>query len=224
MLEANALTLAHAITRDFPTDSADDWWIASQHPSARVIDCVLSLRKDYKKVVLPRVKSFLASYPTTISCQDLATLITSFPSTQEFTSRALRLNAPALGDRLMSVTQYLIKSQQRFDYAAEEARLRAWATSASPRDFRKLNAKGFALAGFQYLRMLFGADTAKPDVHIIRYVADVLGHKVSDIDTLFILERAGEIAGRSIRRLDNVIWQRGANGSDTRDSCRPCHQ
>ena len=29
-----------------------------------------------------------------------------------------------------------------------------------------VGVRGFGLAGFQYMRMLFGAQTAKPDIHI----------------------------------------------------------
>jgi hypothetical protein len=64
------------------------------------------------------------------------------------------------------VIRYLLDVQADFKEQDEEARLHAWAEWARPGDYLALNVPGFGLAGFQYLRMLFNAQTAKPDVHI----------------------------------------------------------
>jgi hypothetical protein len=69
---------------------------------------------------------------------------------------------------------------------------------------------GFGLGGFQYLRMLFGAQTTKPDVHIIRFVSEAIGRKIADIKALYLLERAAKQAGLPIRELDITIWETGA--------------
>ena len=60
--------------------------------------------------------------------------------------------------------------------------------------------------------MLFGADTAKPDVHIIRFLSDTLNRGVSDIESLLLLEAASERVGISVRAVDSFIWKRGARG------------
>ena len=60
--------------------------------------------------------------------------------------------------------------------------------------------------------MLFGADTTKPDVHIIRFLSDILNRNVSDIEALLLLEAASERVGVSVRAVDNFIWKRGARG------------
>lgn len=222
MWETDAQALAAAIGRDFPSDgTANVWWIGDQAPALRIIDCVLSLRRKYESVVIPRVKGFLESFPEIRSCADLAGLITEHSTPHEFARDALRLDSAGLGKRVQLVTQYLIESQVRFAGDTEVMRLHAWATWTRPGDHLAVGVHGFGLAGFQYLRMLFGADTAKPDVHIMRYVSGVLGRKVSDIHTLYILERAGEITCRSIRQLDNLIWQRGRTARKAKP-VRPC--
>jgi len=66
---------------------------------------------------------------------------------------------------------------------------------------------GFGLAGFQYLRMLFGAQTAKPDIHIRRFVADAVRHRVSDAEALTLLEAAAREEGLRLADLDYSIWQ-----------------
>jgi hypothetical protein len=50
--------------------------------------------------------------------------------------------------------------------------------SVRPGDSYFLGIKGFKLSGFQYLRMLFGAQTTKPDVHIVKFISEIVGRKV----------------------------------------------
>ena len=78
-----------------------------------------------------------------------------------------------------------------------------------------LGINGFKLAGFQYLRMLFGAETVKPDVHIIRYVESVLGRPIAgspsrEVQAVYAMERAGELLEQSARALYVAIWNASA--------------
>jgi len=212
MWEREAAAVVEAITRDFPIDKDHGrvMWISGQSSAARVIDCVLSLNRNYAKVVVPRVQAFITRFPKTKSCVELAAMIVSCSSTQQFSKEMLRYNSPAFGDRLLAVPRYLIKYQQASAASAEERCLRCWATSSKPQDYLGLGIDGFGLAGFQYLRVLFGADTSKPDIYIIRYISKAVGRNVSAMNALMILERAGLMASRSVRRLDYLIWNAGA--------------
>jgi hypothetical protein len=158
------------------------------------------------------VKEYVDRFPTTRSCTDLIDLIGRYPSPEAFCREALRYNHDQVGQRILDVARYLVDAQGRFPEPTEAERLTAWAQWTRPGDYLELEINGFKLAGFQYLRMLFGAETTKPDVHIIGYVSKAIGRKVSDVHALYILERAAEISGRSIRALDNVIWELGARG------------
>jgi hypothetical protein len=93
---------------------------------------------------------------------------------------------------------------------SELERLERWALHAHPGDFRSLGIRGFGLAGFQYLRMLFGASTTKPDVHIRRYVAAAVGRPVSDVQALTLMEEAAARAGVPLRDADTTIWEHAA--------------
>lgn len=210
MWEDDARHVAEAMVRDLAGRPEPDWSSAARPPAARVIDCVLSLRRNYKSVVLPRVECFCREHPGVTSCADLVHAIGNAPSPRDYMRRVLRIDSPTKSKTLLGVAEYLVDIQQRFEGTTEEDRLRAWANWARPGDYLMLGVSGFGLAGFQYLRMLFGADTAKPDVHIIRYVSKVLGRQVSDIHALYILERAAVLAGQSLRRLDGLVWERGA--------------
>lgn len=88
-----------------------------------------------------------------------------------------------------------------------------WAREARPADCAALHMAGFGIAGFQYLRMLFGANTTKPDIHICRYVSNCIDCMVSDTEALQLLEQAALEAGVLLRDLDTTIWERSARGS-----------
>jgi hypothetical protein len=60
------------------------------------------------------------------------------------------------------------------------------------------------------MRMLFGANTVKPDIHIRRYVEACVGHSVSEIRALELLERAAEHLQIRAVDLDTTIWERAA--------------
>ena len=62
--------------------------------------------------------------------------------------------------------------------------------------------------------MLFGADTTKPDVHIIGFLSDILNRRVSAIEALRLLEAASKSLGLSVRDVDTYIWQIRARGEE----------
>ena len=113
---------------------------------------------------------------------------------------------------LQEVVKFVCQIVERIPTVPEKEFLKQWAIQARPEECYGLNIKHFKLAGFQYLRMLFGANTTKPDVHIIRFLSDTLNRKVSDIESLLLLEAASERVGVSVRAVDKYIWKRGARG------------
>lgn len=215
MIEADAHVLAERLKVDFPDPRPlqDPVWRAS--PAAKVIDCVLSLRKPYKAVVVPRVQSFVAAHPDITSLGSLLELIRGYPSPLEFHKAVLSMDSPGKAAAIVGVLEYLLDSIQRFEGDDEAARLHAWAAWCRPGDYLTLDVNGFKLAGFQYLRMLFGAETTKPDVHILKYAEQALGRAIQgrpsgEVQAVYAIERAGEILGTSVRRLDVAIWEKGS--------------
>jgi len=219
MIEADAQRLAEQLRRDFPTPRPfeEPAWRAS--PAAKVIDCVLSLRKSYERIVKPRVKAFNEAHPA-MSCMELRSLINGFDSPEAFHREALSMDSPGKAVALVGVLDYLIDIQSRFEGDTEDARLTRWAHWARPGDHLMLNIPSFKLAGFQYLRMLFGAQTSKPDVHIVAYIAEALGRTPAStaseqVQAVYAIERAGELLGVSIRSIDIAIWEHRTGGSVT---------
>ena len=94
----------------------------------------------------------------------------------------------------------------------EEDAIRQWALQAKPKEYRVWNITNFKLAGFQWLRMLFGADTAKPDTHILNFLADTLNEEFPQtsykkkLEAVELIEEASAHSEFSARDIDRIIW------------------
>jgi hypothetical protein len=191
--------------------SVDRAW--RREPSVRVIDCILSLRRNYDSFVVPRLDRFEQAHPNVRTISELQTLMSKYVSRDAFVTQVLNYRHAARAETLKGVVKWLASIAGYGLYAEQMSNLQRWAKEARPGDQAKLRIAGFGLAGFQYLRMLFGANTTKPDIHICRFVASVVGHALSDVEALQLLEHAAPEAGVILRDLDNTIWERSARGA-----------
>lgn len=191
--------------------STDRAW--SREPALRVIDCVLSLRRDYDAFVAPRLDNFERDHPDVRTIRELRDLIAQYPSADAFVTEVLKYRHADRATTLEAIVKWLSTVSGDGSPAEQLSKLRQWAADAHPGDHVAVRIRGFGLAGFRYLRMLFGANTTKPDVHICRFVASVVGHTVSDIEALQLLEHAAPEAGIILRDLDTTIWESSARGA-----------
>lgn len=122
----------------------------------------------------------------------------------------LNYNDSRRAGTLAGVLEYLLDAQVDHPGTTEEEKLQHWATWCRPGDYLTVGVPGFGLAGFQYLRMLFGAQTAKPDVHIVKFVSEVVGRELSPVQALNLLERAAKVANLPLREVDAEIWSERA--------------
>jgi hypothetical protein len=89
--------------------------------------------------------------------------------------------------------------------------------------FGSFNVKGIGLATFQYLRILCGSDTVKPDIHIRQAVSDGLNERVTnDKRVIALVEAAAFSLQISARILEYSIWLHYSEGAKTR--LRRCPQ
>lgn len=205
--------LTESLRRRFPSrppETAEGW---GGNNALNVLDCVLSLNRDYDKVVKPRVEEFARNRPDVQTVAELAQVISSYNSPADFTAAELRYKDVRRAKTLEGVVHYLLEIEHDFAGASEKERLRAWAEWARPGDYAFTGVRGFGLAGFQYLRLLFGANTAKPDKWIRKFVSDSIGRKVGSVEALYLLERAAKRANFRIRDIDRAIWNEAARGA-----------
>lgn len=184
-------------------------WGWPGNPALCVLDCVLSLNRNYDSFLLPRLRNFKEAHPEMVSLSDLQELISSYSAQGlgAFLEVELDYKYPDVEQRVVGVLTYLQGVANPED---EWSSLHEWAIESKPSDYLNLHIKGFGIAGFQYLRMLFGAQTVKPDVHILRFVSEVLNRNVTEIESVWLLEQAAQKAGMPIREADNEIWKQAA--------------
>ncbi len=200
--------LASAMERDLADRPEPVYEFAHAPPPAKVIDCVLSLNRRYESFVVPRVRAFLAAHPDITTCGQLLDRLTPDPAA--FLANACNVRDSVRAATLLGVTRFVIDAQKHLPHPTEAERLRAWAAAAAPGDYLAGGVRGFGLVGFQYLRMHFDADTTKPDVHIVGYVSDAVGRRVTELHAILLLEQAAKVSGQRVRRLDALIWERRA--------------
>jgi len=195
--------LADAIKRDLrrkPPIREDYGWPSE---ALRILDAVMSLNRRYDRFVLPRLREFSEQHPEIRSLDDLNKLL-RLAGPRSFLRTHMRYDDPGRARVLAGVVRRLLKER------AKHGSLPRWAELASPADSAAFGVRGFGLAGFQYLRMLFGVQTVKPDTYIKKYVLDVVGRKVSDMDCVLLIELAGLVLGWPVREIDGRIWTKGA--------------
>ena len=54
--------------------------------------------------------------------------------------------------------------------------------------------------------MLFGADTSKPDVHIMNFIHDTIDEELSEDDCILLIEGVASYLEVSERTVDAAIW------------------
>jgi hypothetical protein len=184
-----------------------------QNPALSVLDCVLSLRNKYDGFCLPRVQNFALKWPGVVQLSQLAEMMAEYEKPGAFFLAEFNYNYAGREHTLRGVVNVLSLTQAKNPGSSEWERLQSWALSAQPRDYLSFGVRGFGPAGFQYMRMLLGAQTTKPDVHIKRFVSQIVGRSVDELQALELLEKASLLANLPLREVDGEIWGAGARGS-----------
>lgn len=192
--------------------SADGSW--SRAPAVRVIDWVLSLNRNYDRFVVPRLDRFEQNFPEVRTVPELSAEIAAYPSANEFVIEALEYRHEERAITLARVASWLATVSGNGTRDAQVAELKNWARTSPYTGYRALGIRGFDLAGFQYLRMLFGANTTKPDIRICAWTAKAVGHPVSPIRALRFLEHAAPEANVCLRNVDTTIWEMSARNAN----------
>jgi len=192
--------------------SSDRTW--SREPAVRVLDCVLSLNRPHDALIVATLDRFAREHPGIRTVPDLQALMARYQSPSAFVTEVLNYR-PGYAGVLSAIVRWLATVSGGGSYAEQLSNLQRWAAKAAPSDHQKLLIKRFGLAGFQYLRMLFGANTTKAESHIRRFVTTCIGREVSAMEAVNLLEEAALETGISLRDLDTTIWESSARGNST---------
>ena len=185
--------------------------VLDQSPAVKVINSVLSLGMDYRKVVKPKLDAFQEKNPDVRQVTELAAFIEEdYQTPIDFLNKEFNYKHKPKSIRkanaINSVCEKLCGIINASLSVPEEDAIRQWALQAKPKGYRVWNIKEFGIAGFQWLRMLFGADTAKPDKHILNFLSDTLNEKVSPLESVELIEETSAHSEFSARDIDRIIW------------------
>ena len=133
----------------------------TREPALRVIDCVLSPNRWDDSFVVPRLDRFEREHPSVRTITDLQDLMAQYPSPDVFVTQVLNYGYVRRAAILSALVRWLAKVSGRGSPAEQLSNVQRWAANARPGDHPAMLIRGFGLVGFQYLRMLFGANAIK---------------------------------------------------------------
>ena len=199
-----------------PDSLPRDKTVLDQSPAVKVINSVLSLGLGYRKVIEPKLDAFQEKNPNVRQVTELAAFIEEdYQTPIDFLNKEFNYKHKPKSIRkanaINSVCEKLCGIINASLSVPEEDAIRQWALQAKPKGYRVWNIKEFRIAGFQWLRVLFGADTSKPDTHILNFLADTLNEKFPDSDkkkleAVDLIEETSARSKFSAREIDRIIW------------------
>lgn len=176
------------------------------------LDSVLSINRKYYNFVVPRITYFQNKYPNIIRLKDLIELIDAV-GINGF-KECWNYNHPDRVKILHNLCNRLIEISNLYEGRNELLSLRKWASQSSVSDYNDFNVAGIGFTTFQYIRMLLGANTVKPDVHIKNKISEIIGRKVNDKYAVELFEKACDELKLDITDFEHYIWQKNAKDSE----------
>ncbi|MBM3331799.1 hypothetical protein FJY68_08115 [candidate division WOR-3 bacterium] len=179
------------------------------------LDAVLSIHRNYRRFVVPRVVRFRSEHPDMRLLGDMLSLYDRL-GPREFAHVVTQSRDTRRAELLHSVCARLRDIASGCPTIEEEKKaIRDWMTRAGAIGYLTFGVKGIGLATFQYLRMLFGVSTVKPDVHIKRFVGVSLGRPIRDLDAIGLIEAVASRIGTEPTSLDHALWKRLSDPSQS---------
>jgi len=174
------------------------------NPVLNLIDAVLSINRQYNSFVKPHVIGFREDYPNVTKLQQLKELIRK-TGVSNF-HNVWKYRHPDRVRILSQLVDFFIAYKKKNGFPSDLEAMRHWANRPEP-----FHVKGIALKTTQYLRMLIGYPTVKPDRHIHGVVFEALCEKRSDEEVIELVKRAASKLKVRATVLDNEIWKLKAN-------------
>ena len=191
------------LSPDLYYDNTSD---TSDPPAVRVIHSVISQALNYETTVSPRLVDFKKNRPDVKSVRQLADLMASYTTPLDFLKQEVDVGNQVKAGAIDSLVKYFCGIIEASPTVPEEETLKQWAIAAEPDDYKKLNIKGVGIATLQWLRILFGADTSKPDVHVMNFIHETIEQELSKNDCILLIEGVASYLEVSERTVDAAIW------------------
>ncbi|KUK76928.1 MAG: hypothetical protein XD93_0644 [candidate division WS6 bacterium 34_10] len=173
-----------------------------KNPVLTLVDAVLSINRNYNNFVKPRLEIIKKS-----GIRSFTDLERELDKGDEYFMSFWNYRHPQRVVLLRNLLTYFRDFQQTNNIQGDVETLREWGNQSSVEKYKDWKIKGIAFTTYQYLRMLCGADTVKPDIHILRVVEEGIGRKVNPMNSVILIEHISKEMGIEARSLDHAIWQ-----------------
>jgi mycofactocin precursor len=167
-----------------------------------LVDAVLSINRQYKSFVVPRVEI--------MRCSGIQTLEELLGVIEEVGIDGFcgvwKYKHPERVEILRDLAIRCLEIKEVLNIEDDLEALNEWGKTSKTEDFDGFGIKGFGFTTFQYLRLLCGSDTTKPDVHLKRAIEFAVERKCNLKEVVEIVEQTGRKMGVGVRQLDYAIW------------------
>ena len=203
-VERIAHFVVHELNLDLDDRLGDEY--GYDNPVLICLDAVLAIQRRYKQFVVPRISRFQQEYPHIRSLSDLKQLIERYGH-RRFGEQVWNYRYLPRIQTLELLVNWFLAYQQKHGFADDLEAIRYWAQQPYQEPLSAYGVRGIGIATTQYLRMLTGADTVKPDVRIHQAIEDALGRSVENEEAISLIEEAARRLGVGATTLDHAIWK-----------------
>ncbi len=181
-------------------------------------DAVLSANRRYNEFVKRRLERLKQQGIEQKSLSELLDWIDKLGDSG-FT-RVWNYNDLGRVKRLRNLTRRFLEFKNLYELTGDFETLSRWGKISTLDDFDSFGVAGIGLATFQYLRILCGAETVKPDVHLRQAVEDSLNRKIwNNKKVVALIEAASQTMDIPAKRLDYAIWDHYSKISRSSKKC-----
>ena len=170
------------------------------------VDAVLQARRNYERIVKPRINRFRRQWPQISSLSDLKRLIERYGHGR-FEEEVWDYRSPKRVQTLELLVDWFLAYKRKLGFADDLDAMRHWARQPYRQPLSADGVRGIGFKTTKYLQMLAGTQTVAPDTHIHQAVEDALGRSVANETAVDLLEEAARRLGVGATALDHAIWK-----------------
>lgn len=169
------------------------------NPVLILVDAVLSINRNYNSFVKPRIELIKKSGISTL--KEFLEKIKN----GEF-NKIWNYDHPERMETLKKLTERFLWSKKYLNVKSDLEVLKSWARKSTVNDYQRFKVRGIGFTTYQYLRLLCGVDTTKPDIWLKRAVKEGTGKNLSEVNIVWLVEETAKRLKLEARRLDYALW------------------
>jgi hypothetical protein len=205
MVDETLISRLADLVDDLP--NPDDPYHGSEqydNPALICLDTALSIRNNYQKSVLPRMRDFPKNHPDVTSLDSLKHLMDDV-GLENF-GEVWNFRAKHRIEMAYELCKWFIDYRDNNDFTDDLTAIRHWAANVDPTVKRPLDIKGIGLSALQHLRMIAGHPTVPLGEYLTISMEELLGEKVPLGDAVVIADGAAAQANVDPMRVARGLW------------------